>query len=755
ADTVTYSWTYNANGTSVAVQNKTGKTMLEDKFNAIKVEGVVVANEFANLNSSDAKGSSMDDGKTRVEVTNYGSDEDQNVFKTGTYSVTTGQDELGKSITLYVKNDSGNTSKATVLGSAVLSEDNKIAVSAGNKDVTKLADDNDLDIVSSTKVVSNYANATEWGKLDDATRKSIGALKDDTHVNRGVEKVLIDNDDDGDVDYILLTKLAFGKVTSYSTKSDGSITVNAGSAVTGLTADDKKDVVGFDDVKKDDYVLAAWIGGDLHVQKAESVTGKLEALKEKETMTVAGTSYDVSAVLGYTGGDDDIYSASTVTKNFVDSEGTFYLDLNGMVIAVGEATENGGKYAYVWAGDNDTTGIDSDRVKVTLEDGTTKVYTLDSGTADTVKTAVKALKTSTADTALGRVYAYSIGSDGEIKLTAPKDNLSVTGDASEFTKNKTQVGGLTVTDSAKQTKYASSSTVFFYVTIKGGKIDDVDVYTGYTNAPSVSSVKAYAAYNAGGNMAAVAFTGGSIVGKDVADFVYVTDIGTSTNDYTNAKAILPGSSEETDIKIDGSWDKNGAYLYTITKDNTYKLTDPASGSYESKSGSPALVVNNISSKTVATNTAEYKLTDKTVWVEQKDNGDFDTASVGTLPNNSDKGLVTYLLHNSDSELLLVVTKAAKSGSTTPSTPTTTDVITKVDLTIPSKVTVTCKKGTDVATLDMVNEVIPAVQKELTKKGYTVKSITLNDAGDTYTFEVVNGLITANYKLATTDVKAEV
>ena len=40
ADTVDYSWTYNANGTSVAVQKKTGLTMLEDKFNAIKVEGV-------------------------------------------------------------------------------------------------------------------------------------------------------------------------------------------------------------------------------------------------------------------------------------------------------------------------------------------------------------------------------------------------------------------------------------------------------------------------------------------------------------------------------------------------------------------------------------------------------------------------------------------------------------------------------------------------------------------------------------------
>ncbi len=671
ADTVTYSWTYNANGTSVAVQNKTGMTMLEDKFNAIKVEGVVTANEFSDLNSSSEKGSSKDEGKTVIDVTNYGSDEDQKVFNDGTYSVSTGKDELGKSITLYVKNDSGNSSKATVLGSAVLSEDNKIVTSAANKNVDKLADDNDLDIVAGTKVVYNYGGAKAWSELSAAEKAGIGAVKP----NRGTTKTLIDNDDDGDVDYILLEDQFFGKVSKYSTKDDGSITIDIGSAWNNknLTADDKKDVVGFDDVKKDDYVLAAWIGGDLHVAKAESVTGKLESYKKGETLTVAGTKYDVSQIAGYTGGDDDIEAAANVDNAYLDTEATFYLDQNGMVVAVGDATENGGNYAYVWAGSNNSNnGIDSNRVKVTLQDGTTKTYDLDGDTDKDIKAAVKKLAVGNADhsDALARVYAYSIGSDGEIKLSDAKGGNGTSGTVA-FEKNKTYVGNLLDANGASKTKYASSSTVFFYVSIKDNEIDDVDVYTGYASAPSVDNVKAYAAYNNGNNMAAVAFTGGSITGKDVADHLFVTDIlGHNQDNTTTIKAILAGSDKETEIKVDESnfnvetnKDETGLYLYTVNTDGTYKLT--AAKNAGSKDILTPSGVEKISSKTIAiADDAEYKLTSKTVVVEidGKNFDDFDNAYVGSLPSNNDRALVREVLVNGDDEVLMIV-KGLDSSST--------------------------------------------------------------------------------------------
>ena len=41
-------------------------TLLEDRFNAVKVEGVVTGNEYATLTASATKGSAMDEGKTRI-----------------------------------------------------------------------------------------------------------------------------------------------------------------------------------------------------------------------------------------------------------------------------------------------------------------------------------------------------------------------------------------------------------------------------------------------------------------------------------------------------------------------------------------------------------------------------------------------------------------------------------------------------------------------------------------------------------------
>ena len=55
ADVVSYSFSFNADGSTTAVQNKSEKTMLEDKFGVVIVEGIALANEFADIeNGGDA-----------------------------------------------------------------------------------------------------------------------------------------------------------------------------------------------------------------------------------------------------------------------------------------------------------------------------------------------------------------------------------------------------------------------------------------------------------------------------------------------------------------------------------------------------------------------------------------------------------------------------------------------------------------------------------------------------------------------------
>ena len=718
-------------------------TLLEDRFNAVKVEGIVTGNEYATLTASATKGSAMDEGKTRIEVTNY---DDQGYYKDGatTFTVSTDLEDLGRSVVLFVKKDS-NASKAQVFGSAVESGDNLVVKDTSTDTIKEVADDNDLNFDDAAQIAYNYGSLTE---LTSGVRGN--------EWDRGTEKYLIDNDDDGDVDYVLVNTMYFGQVSKYSTKDDGSITIDInrawkdGSTASNLTADDKADVVGFDDVAEDDYVVAGWIGGKLYVEKAESVTGTLESLKKGESLTVDGTKYSVSEVAGYTGGDASIIPASTVGSEYLDTEATYYLDANGLIVAVGDATENSGNYAYVWAVD-DGGNLDDARVKVTLQDGTTATYKLDSDSqrdSDDQKVLTKDYTTD-ATKDLVRVFAYTL-KDDTIKLTYAK-NGNATDATTDFTKGKTTVGTMsdkTNVSDAEQTNYASSSTVFFYVALKDDNkhIDDVDVYTGYANAPSVDGVAAEAAYNNAGKMAAVAFEGGNVSIKDVADFLYITKIVSNSSDYSTVEAVLAGTDEAVEIRVNDSdldsGDANEVYLYSVDTDGNYDLKLASSNLNSDNYVSDADVASISSTTVVVTGTGagEYKVTDDTVWVEQKSNGKFDAASLGKLPANGDRGTVTTMLYNSDDEILLIVTKAAASQ-----TETEIPEGINVDLSNRDAIAITWT-GEKAPTED---QLYAAVVAEIEKDGYAVDKVE-NKTGKEYVITAVKGNLTRTYKVDLAD-----
>ena len=100
-----------------------GGTFMLEKFGAVKVEGVVTGNEMAVLTSS-ATGSHLDANRTRLQVTNYstnpGNDEQSYFGSSGTVTVqaTTGLDELGRSVSVYVKTGS-SASRAEIMGDEI------------------------------------------------------------------------------------------------------------------------------------------------------------------------------------------------------------------------------------------------------------------------------------------------------------------------------------------------------------------------------------------------------------------------------------------------------------------------------------------------------------------------------------------------------------------------------------------------------------------------------------------------------------
>ena len=702
---VTYKYTMVANGdgtfTSVTEIDKTAdnKTVLEDKFGAVKVEGVVVANEVADLNSSkknDNKvlvGSALDAGKTKIVITNGGKDEDQNEYTgTQTFKVSTGLDQLGRTVRLYVKTGS-SAANAKVFGSVIVTDDNKVVTDASDDSINSVADDNSLDIVSGTKVATNYADLTDLS--------SDAAKADGTH---GVQKILIDNNDDGDVDYVLLTTYVFGKVTGKSTSSDGSLTVNYSGAAT-LSVDDKDDVVGFDDVAKNDYVLAAFIGGKLHVQKAESVTGTLDAYTST-SLTVDGTKYTVSAVGCYKSTSDDITPAKGyASKSELDKDATFYLDVNGYIVAVGAPEASAYDYAYVW-GSEAGSSIGTDRVKVTLSDGTKATYDLDDDSDIDIE--------DDGDFE-GQIFAYKV-SGNEIKLTKPAGKTAE-GEKVVFEKGKTTVDGLTTADG--QTKFANKNTVFFYVTTKTTgnvtKIDSVDVYTGYSAAPDVDkedNASAFAAYNKGGKMVAVAITSSAFNSTDLSDHVFIYKKDRTFTDYTEVRGFLAGMDQaNTELKVSDNSNVDAAdavdgqiYLYTKDSDGYLKLKE-AGDNLITVNGKPT----NVSSSSVVVKGKEYAVTSKTVLIDNTDNPGTPSATLGAAPEDDD--VITYMLVDDDEILMMVIDNTAEE---TPETPDNVTVTVKDD-----KITLTYTKEEPGVT-DQAN----AVVAKLTALGYTDIDVTV-------------------------------
>lgn len=702
---VTYKYTMVANGdgtfTSVTEIDKTAdnKTVLEDKFGAVKVEGVVVANEVADLNSSkknDNKvlvGSALDAGKTKIVITNGGKDEDQNEYTgTQTFKVSTGLDQLGRTVRLYVKTGS-SAANAKVFGSVIVTDDNKVVTDASDDSINSVADDNSLDIVSGTKVATNYADLTDLS--------SDAAKADGTH---GVQKILIDNNDDGDVDYVLLTTYVFGKVTGKSTSSDGSLTVNYSGAAT-LSVDDKDDVVGFDDVAKNDYVLAAFIGGKLHVQKAESVTGTLDAYTST-SLTVDGTEYTVSAVGCYKSTSDDITPAKGyASKSELDKDATFYLDVNGYIVAVGAPEASAYDYAYVW-GSEAGSSIGTDRVKVTLSDGTKATYDLDDDSDIDIE--------DDGDFE-GQIFAYKV-SGNEIKLTKPAGKTAE-GEKVVFEKGKTTVDGLTTADG--QTKFANKNTVFFYVTTKTTgnvtKIDSVDVYTGYSAAPDVDkedNASAFAAYNKGGKMVAVAITSSAFNSTDLSDHVFIYKKDRTFTDYTEVRGFLAGMDQaNTELKVSDNSNVDAAdavdgqiYLYTKDSDGYLKLKE-AGDNLITVNGKPT----NVSSSSVVVKGKEYAVTSKTVLIDNTDNPGTPSATLGAAPEDDD--VITYMLVDDDEILMMVIDNTAEE---TPETPDNVTVTVKDD-----KITLTYTKEEPGVT-DQAN----AVVAKLTALGYTDIDVTV-------------------------------
>ncbi|WP_295630063.1 S-layer homology domain-containing protein [uncultured Intestinimonas sp.] len=785
-------------------------TLLWEKFGAVKVVGEVVANEYAVLDSTreDADkapagtviGSHLDDGKTTVKVTNF-EDGDQTIYnnREWTFSVSTGEAELGKAVYMYVKpaSNSSNSLKATVIGSANISDENTIVTDASGDTVLDVADDNSLELTDDTVYAYNYA------ELDSAP-------KADKNGWTGIQKTLVDTDSDGDVDYVLLKEQGLGKVTLYSTAKDGQIVVaiNRGNYVN----DDSADIVGFEDVAKDDYVLTAYIGGRLYVQTAETVTGTIDAYKQTDGdtkgtyrntgFTIDGTAYDVSRVFTYAG--DITAAVDEVDKTILGSDATFYLDVNGNVIAYGEVEETAYKYAYIWGAEAGGS-IDTDRVKATLEDGTTKTYDLDEDSEIDIESGSDNLTYHTSskdytigeDTIDGLVFAYTLTSSGEIKLSLPRGGAVKSDDADKdhptFTKELTNIRFLNedtdeYVDAAEETNlrpdgleadrpaetttyYSNNATTFFYVSYENGKIDAVDVYNGRNNAPSLDgkSGTALLALNTRDVVAAAVFDNVN-VSESAGDHMFVYDANYVWQDYGYVDAYFNGedtAQENVQVAyvdhLGGDIEHNpdvedGIYLYRYNTDGYYEITDPT--------GEPYYKTGVVSRVNKATNTFvvvnedsnfkwEFKLTDDSVVVDYDSSHSSPVAYMGGTVAEGD--VVQVIINNEDDSEVLMAAIMDREDNTTGG-----GVVVDNNITVPARGgdILYAIHADDLADVN-IDKVLDAIENKLSQD-YTIENtsydatdneyiwrVSRNDVSYTFYFDVDTAPASSNWDIYVT------
>lgn len=218
---------------------------------------------------------------------------------------------------------------------------------------------------------------------------------------------LIDNDNDGKIEYAVEVYKSFGKIGTVS-EDDFYFNKKVSDGAIATDTYDLEDAEVYEGMKKGDYVFA-WINeatDKVIVEKAAMEEGKVRGMKG-DSFNIAGTYFDIGAT----------YNCDALE---IGSTYEFYTDGKYIVFAEEVEAETPTNFALIKSLDVTTSfGDNTWYARVLLNDGTSKDYELKDNKIDGNKL------TGNSDNDIGvytrtyadKIYTYSI-SDGVIKLTA-------------------------------------------------------------------------------------------------------------------------------------------------------------------------------------------------------------------------------------------------------------------------------------------------------------------------------------------------
>ena len=396
-------------------------TLLEDKYEAITVKGVLSAVNFND--NDDTYTTDIDliapyNDSEKDYADNFDADRDYSAL-------------MGQQVKVMYTVDN-KTKDVTLLG---------IYASDKNKTVTALGDD--MDYSSDTKVEINNKDyelkLTKIGSGDSAKDAIVApngtVVPDQSILNATDAKVsatpyyqytLVDNDNNKKYEYAVVTPFSVAQI-DYLSASKVTLSAKGGTTLTKSSFDLKDDdVTLYKDAAEDDYVVvvdkAYTVSGNTEITKASVISGKADAVKNK---TIDGTSYVSEVKVDGTwykvakpndNGDtiklNDSYDLAVVngfvfnaekTKGNISAENVLYMD----------------KYAALTSGLSD--GIEA---KVYFTNGSSKTVTLTNITPAVNSVEVKDKDKTSYRYLAGEDYdivADAKGTDGNLDYTK-KDN---------------------------------------------------------------------------------------------------------------------------------------------------------------------------------------------------------------------------------------------------------------------------------------------------------------------------------------------
>ena len=440
------------------------RTLLSTKYGVYKVEGVVTGNEWAQLEDTDSE-DALAAGKTKMDhvkvyksttsntvVGEYETEKNPVIF-----NVSTPVDMLGQTVTMYVRKTTV-LANSEVLGVYVNGNNNVVKTTADTQDTMKdflkgtgLSVDGDTAYYVNYGVMKDEAAATKAMGFESGDR--FNSVKGKTN-GYGVELTAIDNDNDGEVEYVLYLQETLSQVIAKSASKETTTlnTFNSNKAI------DNEDIVTEADLAEGDLVLTVSYGGRYYVSEPQVITGQMEsytANKEKEqTITVGGTEYHPSYIQYKADTADNTYEFDVLKCDNggveFDSDYDFILDSNGNVIAYRPSEQGLYDYALVLDSGYEPGAFASDasgKIKVLLADGTEGVYTLNfSASAKNVGEQVADVLTTNQHTekysknqGIQELKGF-LGSSVQDNTTTKPDGKLPSGDAAKYSSAQHQSG---------------------------------------------------------------------------------------------------------------------------------------------------------------------------------------------------------------------------------------------------------------------------------------------------------------------------